>query len=643
MGTALTVSSKIAIVATVLLTLLALSSFPSANAQSQYRVNDLDVLVTVLDDRSARVVMDYNFTWLQTGTYVSTWNILLDTPDPHGVRVQSQGRDLGFTMQTQGDVTSLWIELGRDVYAGEAMVFRVEYVTSSSILSIGPERQLTLTIWEIAPKDRVNLTVVAPAGFQQVSHQPSFLQGSGGVLSGTAEGVQPGINHLIEVSYAASEAVYDLTYVYTFTNQGSSTEYGAEFEVPIYAEAPHQTVTRLSVSPDPISSSYDESGNYRSRFRFGSIPPGGSIQINVSYSIRVSVPFAPDSTYRGGVGTVPLAYIAYTQGDEYWEVADPSISALASNITAGKVSVLEMSKAIYDYVVENIEYDYAKYNLVTSGLPVERYGAVKTLELGRGVCEDMTDFYVALCRAAGIPAIEVVGFSYEGDCVLGIGSRHAWAGIYIPDYGWMDVDPTWKLFGSLEGRHVGDRLFMNSSEPSYLVWNAREPQSFTYGVSTRVALQAEGSAYVPELALSAELPQEVFTGTSFPIKLTINNLGNGTAFAMDGDVTWTENIEAMDGSFFYERVWGYDFETQSLLISPKSAGNATVWVHLEYMGEGGGLYEGDYSYSFLVTERPFYSIESLTAALDPVIWMVMGGGIALAVLACIVVWGIRRR
>lgn len=634
-----------AIASALIMVLVAFHCLPGVDAQSQYIINDLSVLVTALDDRSARVVMDYNFTWLQAGTYVSNWNLVLDCPDAHGIRVESQGRVLGFTTHTEGDMTSLGIELGRSVAAGESMPLRIEYVTSSNIASIGPERRLSMSIWEDAPKDRVNLTVVVPESFRLISYRPSFIEvpawGGGNVVTGTQETVPAGVNHRLDVSYSAGWARYNMTYEYTFTNAGSAAELGGEFELPIYAEAPFQTVTQLTVSPAPVASWYDDSGNNRARFRFDAIPAGGSVSIVVAYSIRVDLPPPLNGSSGGLPGGVPDPYLAYTVAEEYWEAGDPSIAGLAANLTAGEGSILGMAEAIYGFVVQNISYDYAKYNAVMSGIDVERYGAVKTLELGRGVCEDITDLYIALCRAAGIPAVEVVGFVYNQDGELTAANRHAWAEVYVPGHGWMEVDPTWGLFGALEGRHVGDRLFMNSSEPSYLVWSTR--QSFIYETSSSATIQSESVYYEPSLSLTADHAGEAFTGVPFPVSLTISNLGNGTAFSTQGNITWSGNIETQNGSFFLERIWGYDYRSLGLVISPNQPGNATVWVHIEYAGEGGGRSEGDYSFSFIITEKPVYSIEGLAATLGLNVWVAMGGGIVAAVAVCLAVLGSRRK
>jgi len=62
----------------------------------------------------------------------------------------------------------------------------------------------------------------------------------------------------------------------------------------------------------------------------------------------------------------------------------------------------------------------------------------------QGVCQDYAHLLLALCRAIGIPARYVCGYVYDakrGD-VIGSHASHAWCEIWIPDYGWLGVDPT---------------------------------------------------------------------------------------------------------------------------------------------------------------------------------------------------------
>jgi|GEM_PF-6612525 hypothetical protein len=67
--------------------------------------------------------------------------------------------------------------------------------------------------------------------------------------------------------------------------------------------------------------------------------------------------------------------------------------------------------------------------------------ASQILQGGKGDCSEYTRLFVALCRAAGYPAREVVGVAYAGDSEPGM-MYHAWGEVYVKDR-WLAVDPTW--------------------------------------------------------------------------------------------------------------------------------------------------------------------------------------------------------
>ncbi len=67
--------------------------------------------------------------------------------------------------------------------------------------------------------------------------------------------------------------------------------------------------------------------------------------------------------------------------------------------------------------------------------------AGKTIIDGMGKCDCISNVFVALCRSMGIPAMTVIGYMKDE-------GRHAWAAIYIPPYGWLEVDPTNQRFMS---------------------------------------------------------------------------------------------------------------------------------------------------------------------------------------------------
>lgn len=112
------------------------------------------------------------------------------------------------------------------------------------------------------------------------------------------------------------------------------------------------------------------------------------------------------------------------------------VKELTDKITKGKKTNLEKSRALYDWIVNNMHRDP---NIKGCG-----FGDVEKLivSLG-GKCGDIHSVYVALARSAGVPAREIFGIRMakgkEGDITK---SQHCWAEFYMPGYGWVPVDPS---------------------------------------------------------------------------------------------------------------------------------------------------------------------------------------------------------
>lgn len=121
---------------------------------------------------------------------------------------------------------------------------------------------------------------------------------------------------------------------------------------------------------------------------------------------------------------------------EFWVPSDDKrIIAQARQITAGRKGILGKARALYDWVVENTRRDP---NAPGCGL-----GNVEaTLASRTGKCADISSVFVALARAAGIPAREVFGLRLgrPGQTDLTDG-HHCWAEFYLPGTGWVPVDP----------------------------------------------------------------------------------------------------------------------------------------------------------------------------------------------------------
>ena len=81
----------------------------------------------------------------------------------------------------------------------------------------------------------------------------------------------------------------------------------------------------------------------------------------------------------------------------------------------------------------------------------------EVLRLRRGVCQDFAHFAVACLRAHGLPARYVSGYLLTRPPpgkpkLVGADASHAWFATFVPEYGWVDFDPTNNVIPS--GDHV---------------------------------------------------------------------------------------------------------------------------------------------------------------------------------------------
>lgn len=114
---------------------------------------------------------------------------------------------------------------------------------------------------------------------------------------------------------------------------------------------------------------------------------------------------------------------------------DGKVKKLADTITAGQTTVLAKAKAIYDWTCEN-----TYRNPETRGCGLGNL--YKLLGDPGGKCADISSIYVALARAAGVPAREILGIRLGKKPVQDISTwQHCWAEFYLPGYGWVPVDP----------------------------------------------------------------------------------------------------------------------------------------------------------------------------------------------------------
>lgn len=203
--------------------------------------------------------------------------------------------------------------------------------------------------------------------------------------------------------------------------------YPIRTEIALPPSTNYQEVFLTQISPQPLNVTIDDDGNWLAEYK---LAPTEKKDIEVTGIAKIS--FVPVEESLS-----PDNFEKFLKEKQYWDVSRVDVQNLAQK--------LKTPRAIYDYVVNTLSYDFSR---VTEDKP--RLGGLNTLKNPTSaVCREFTDLFITVARAAGIPAREVNGFAYSENTKqrplsLTTDILHSWPEYYdINKKTWIMVDPTW--------------------------------------------------------------------------------------------------------------------------------------------------------------------------------------------------------
>lgn len=137
----------------------------------------------------------------------------------------------------------------------------------------------------------------------------------------------------------------------------------------------------------------------------------------------------------------------YLEGSDLVPVND-QVKAAADEITAGKTDSVEKARAIYDWIIQNMNRDESVKGCGTGDV-------CALLDTKAGKCTDINSVFVGLCRASGIPAREMFGVRMNAEDITK--NQHCWAEFYVAGTGWVPADPADVLKAVLKGGWTKDQ------------------------------------------------------------------------------------------------------------------------------------------------------------------------------------------
>jgi len=208
----------------------------------------------------------------------------------------------------------------------------------------------------------------------------------------------------------------------------------AKLWLPYPVSDSHQVISDIKVTGNFISSGVYTDRRFGTPILYAQWPKEAK-----SRSLIFSFAVERQEIRQTGFPTVeptwnPADYAEYLQPTSLGPL-DGTVKKLADSITQKKKTVLEKARAIYDWTVENM---YRDPDTIGCG----KGDVCLLLNRPGGKCTDISSVYIALCRAAGVPAREIfslrLGKKADEDVTTW---QHCWAEFFLPGYGWVTVDP----------------------------------------------------------------------------------------------------------------------------------------------------------------------------------------------------------
>lgn len=486
-----------------------------------------DVVYDVGGDGITTVTEKVTLKNLTSQYYASQFKLTIGTTEIFDVKGSDPGGALEITTEQQGTSTMINVKFNQQVVGlGKTLPWTLSFKSKDFAEKLGK-------VWEVrAPKisstsnlENYNLTLSVPQLFGEptlISPTPNSQTSNSGKMFFTfdkdklhSSGVSAnfGTNQLFD---------FDLSYHLENNNLVSILT-----NIALPPDTSFQDVIFQRITPPPLNVTLDNDGNYLAWYR---LFRGQKLDIKVIGSTKLYTA----SKVKDPILEEELRK-RYTESAKYWEKDNPQIIAKLEEILGFNPSSDNKDKAklIFRYVVDSLKYDSSRLK----GESIDRLGAVTVLlNPTSAVCMEFTDLFIALARAANIPARELDGYAHTANPTLRPLSLtkdvlHAWPEYWDEAYGWVMVDPTWEnttggvdYFNKLDLNHF---VFVIKGSSSQLPTPAGSYKYFDQdSQDVKISLTDKDFLGKPQIDVQLDLP---IISAGFPTKMTVKIVNSGNA------------------------------------------------------------------------------------------------------------------
>jgi len=261
-------------------------------------------------------------------------------------------------------------------------------------------------------------------------------------------------------------------YLWSLYNYGPGDVRDLAVNLAVPEQMPSQELlSDIGYSISPVRLAADRWGQRCALFEVASVHAGTRQPITYSVKAKVSAIrhlIIPEDT--GTLNDIPEDIRkAYTVDGSRYRLNSPYIRETVKKIVGDEQNPYWIGRKIYNFVIDRLEYE------MVGGWDVPEV----VLKRGTGSCSEYTFAFIALCRAAGLPARYRGSIVVRGDDASVDEAFHRWAEVYLPNYGWVPVDANRgdKKAPADQARGIGDLsnhfliTTQSGGDSEYLGWS----------------------------------------------------------------------------------------------------------------------------------------------------------------------------
>ena len=232
-----------------------------------------------------------------------------------------------------------------------------------------------------------------------------------------------------------------------------------------------ELLSELDYSVQPTKFDSDQWNQPCAIFDLGEVPAGDRKSCGYQVDVKISaIRYLIDPSQTGTLADIPADIRAtYTVDGSRYRIDSPFIQKTVQEVVGQEQNTYWIARKVFNYLIKNVNYE------MIGGWDVPEV----ILKRGTGSCSEYTFAFIALCRAAGLPARYQGSVVVRGDDASVDDAFHRWAEVYLPNYGWIPIDPSGgdrkdpadqaRAIGQLSNRFLITTRSGGGSE--YLDWN----------------------------------------------------------------------------------------------------------------------------------------------------------------------------